>query len=48
MRRAPTAVSRVGASREMISKIFKGLAVGGYISVEKRRITVNKTLPRRW
>jgi len=40
--------SRVGASREMISKIFKSLTIGGYISVDKRRITIHKTLPRSW
>ncbi len=40
--------SRVGASREMISKIVKGLARGGYISVEKRRITIHKPFPRSW
>lgn len=40
--------SRVGASREMISKIFKDLTLGGYISVDKRRITINKELPARW
>jgi len=40
--------SRVGASREMISKILKGLAVGGYISVDRRRITLNKKLPQHW
>ncbi|RPI41017.1 MAG: Crp/Fnr family transcriptional regulator, partial [Betaproteobacteria bacterium] len=40
--------SRVGASREMISKIFKGLSQGGYISVDRRRIIINKTPPRHW
>lgn len=40
--------SRVGASREMISKIFKDLSIGGYITVEQRRITINKTPPRHW
>ncbi len=40
--------SRVGASREMISKIFKGLTLGGYVSVDKRSITIHKTLPRNW
>ena len=40
--------NRVGASREMISKIFKGLTLGGYITVDKRRITINKTPPRHW
>ena len=40
--------SRVGASREMISKIFKDLTAGGYLSVERQRITINKTPPRHW
>jgi CRP/FNR family cyclic AMP-dependent transcriptional regulator len=40
--------SRVGASREMISRILKDLSVGGYITVERRRITINKTPPRHW
>jgi CRP/FNR family cyclic AMP-dependent transcriptional regulator len=40
--------SRVGASREMISRILKDLAAGGYISVDKKRITINKTPPRHW
>jgi len=40
--------SRVGASREMISKIFKDLSVGGYITVDHKRIIINKTPPRHW
>jgi CRP/FNR family cyclic AMP-dependent transcriptional regulator len=40
--------SRVGASREMISKIFKELVTGGYISINRKRITINKTPPRHW
>jgi CRP/FNR family transcriptional regulator, cyclic AMP receptor protein len=40
--------SRVGASREMISKIFKDLTAGGYLSVDRQRITINKTPPRHW
>jgi CRP/FNR family cyclic AMP-dependent transcriptional regulator len=40
--------NRVGASREMISKIFKDLSAGGYISIDHKRITINKTPPRRW
>lgn len=39
---------RVGASREMISRIFKELVAGGYVDVEKRQITINKDLPPRW
>lgn len=40
--------SRVGASREMISRILKDLTAGGYVSVAKRRITIHKTPPRHW
>lgn len=40
--------SRVGASREMISRIFKDLSSGGYITVDSRRITINRTPPRHW
>jgi CRP/FNR family cyclic AMP-dependent transcriptional regulator len=40
--------SRVGASREMISRILKDLSTGGYVSVDKRRITIHKTPPRHW
>jgi len=40
--------SRIGASREMISKILKDLTAGGYISVNKKRITIHKTPPRHW
>jgi CRP/FNR family cyclic AMP-dependent transcriptional regulator len=39
---------RVGASREMVSRIFKDLVAGGYISLENRRITIAKGLPKRW
>lgn len=37
--------NRVGASREMVAKILKDLAVGGYISIEHKRITINERLP---
>jgi CRP/FNR family cyclic AMP-dependent transcriptional regulator len=40
--------SRVGASREMVSRIFKDLATGGYISIDKKRITIHKAPPRHW
>lgn len=35
----------VGASREMVSKIIKELSVGGYLSTEKKSITIHKPLP---
>ena len=37
--------NRVGASREMVAKILKDLSVGGYISIEQKRITINERLP---
>ena len=40
--------NRVGASREMISRVFKDLCTGGYIEMEKDRIVIAKTLPDRW
>ncbi|MCX8004498.1 MAG: Crp/Fnr family transcriptional regulator [Burkholderiaceae bacterium] len=39
---------RVGASRDMISRIFKDLTIGGYISVVDRVITINRKPPPRW
>jgi CRP/FNR family cyclic AMP-dependent transcriptional regulator len=36
---------RVGASREMVSRILKDLTAGGYISMESGRIAILKTLP---
>jgi CRP/FNR family transcriptional regulator, cyclic AMP receptor protein len=38
--------NRVGASREMISKILRDLEAGGYIKVEPKCIIIAKTLPR--
>jgi CRP/FNR family cyclic AMP-dependent transcriptional regulator len=39
---------RVGASRDMISRIFKDLTIGGYVSVDNRQITINRKPPARW
>jgi len=39
---------RVGASREMIGLILRDLAVGGYISIAGKQITINKQPPKRW
>ena len=39
---------RVGASREMVSKILKDLVTGGYLSVVRKRITIHKAPPRHW
>lgn len=35
----------VGSSREMVSKILKELTNGGYLTIEKKTITINKQLP---
>jgi len=40
--------NRVGASREMISRILKDLSLGGYIKVEGRKIIINKKPPSGW
>lgn len=40
--------NRVGASREMISKILKDLEAGAYIKVEAKRIVIVRALPRGW
>jgi len=40
--------NRVGASREMVSRILTDLAAGGYISVKQKHITVQKAPPRHW
>jgi CRP/FNR family transcriptional regulator, cyclic AMP receptor protein len=39
---------RVGASRDMISRIFKDLTTGGYVSVVDRQITLHRRPPPRW
>jgi CRP/FNR family transcriptional regulator, cyclic AMP receptor protein len=39
---------RVGASRDMISRIFKDLTIGGYVTVVDRVITINRKPPARW
>jgi CRP/FNR family cyclic AMP-dependent transcriptional regulator len=38
----------IGASREMVSRIFKELRAGDYIQLEDKRIVLNKKLPTRW
>ncbi len=40
--------NRVGASREMISKILKDLEKGEFIKVEPKRMVIVKSLPRGW
>lgn len=40
---------RIGASREVVSRILKDLSDGGYIAMSpEKRIIVNKKLPARW
>lgn len=39
---------RVGSSREMVSRIFKELIAGGYISLDSGYLTILKKLPARW
>lgn len=39
---------RVGASRDMISRVLKELRRGGYIAVRDRRFTILRQLPARW
>jgi CRP/FNR family cyclic AMP-dependent transcriptional regulator len=39
---------RVGCSREMISRLFKDLIAGGYLTIEGNRIFLKRTLPNRW
>ncbi len=40
--------SRVGCSREMVSRIFKDLVQGRYITIEPERIVINRKPPARW
>jgi CRP/FNR family cyclic AMP-dependent transcriptional regulator len=39
---------RIGGSREMVSRILKDLAVGGYVAIESRQIVVLRDLPAHW
>jgi CRP/FNR family cyclic AMP-dependent transcriptional regulator len=40
--------SRVGCSREMVSRILKDLENGAYLHIQDRRIVLAKKLPQRW
>ena len=40
--------SRVGCSREMVSRVMKDLEKGGYLQREGKQIIVRATLPARW
>ena len=39
---------RIGSSREMISRIFKELVAGGYLSVSRQCIEILRRLPTAW
>jgi CRP/FNR family cyclic AMP-dependent transcriptional regulator len=39
---------RIGASREMVSRVFKPLLEGGYVEMRGGRIALLKKLPARW
>ncbi len=39
---------RVGSSREMVSRVFKELTRGEYISVDGRRVLIHKRPPSAW
>ena len=40
--------SRVGASREMVSRILRDLAAGGYVATVNKKLVLLKPLPRHW
>ncbi len=40
--------SRIGASREMVSRILKDLETGGYLMVQDHRLIVVQKLPDQW
>jgi len=39
---------RIGSSRDMVSRLMKDLAAGGYLAVEDRTITLLRKLPPAW
>jgi len=40
--------NRIGASREMVSRIMHDLVEGGYIAVDQKRVTIRKKIPSSW
>jgi CRP/FNR family cyclic AMP-dependent transcriptional regulator len=40
--------ARIGGSREMVSRILKDLAAGGYVAIESKQIIVLRNLPSHW
>lgn len=39
---------RIGSSREMISRIYRDLIAGGYLTVSRQRIEIRRRLPTAW
>lgn len=39
---------RVGATREMVGRVLRDLARGGYIKMERGQISILRSLPRHW
>jgi CRP/FNR family cyclic AMP-dependent transcriptional regulator len=39
---------RVGATREMVGRVLRDLAHGGYIKAERGRVTILRKPPKRW
>lgn len=40
--------SRIGCSREMVSKILKDLTAGGYVEISRKTIEIKRPLPASW
>jgi CRP/FNR family cyclic AMP-dependent transcriptional regulator len=40
--------SRIGCSREMVSKIMKDLVAGDYLDITRKRIAIRRRLPTSW
>ena len=40
--------SRVGASREMVGRVLKDLIEGGYLSMQRNMIVINRRPPEHW
>jgi len=40
--------ARIGGSREMVSRILRDLAAGGYVSIEAKQIVLLRSLPPHW
>jgi CRP/FNR family transcriptional regulator, cyclic AMP receptor protein len=40
--------ARIGASREMVSRILKELGAGGYLRIDGKRLIIAQSLPQGW